>query len=531
MRRYSSLFLEDGDLERRRQLVKLSHGEFYPSLSRMSWVNNTSIKSLRIPKFREKFNLYQFPESKKLEELHVVNGRVQNIRKLGKGMLFIDVVQDFEKLQVVASNKALSLSPQEFKAAHEFLRIGDSVSCIGYPGVTNVGELSLKTLEPIHNLSPLLRLLPPKLTDLAKINGNRVVDYRVNSRSQDVIIARHVITSTLRSFLNELGFLETETPTVASAGTGANAKPFITTSSHVKDHEIGEATPLYLRVAPELWLKRLVISGFDKVYEIGKSFRNEGIDGTHNPEFTTCEFYQTFITLQDLMDITESIFMKILNTLIVNPRLNLTHEPCSQLLQLIAENNGHFQKLEFVPTIEAHTKEMLPSEFTVENLSSYFDKIGLEHPSIKSPPQYLDKLSSTFLEPLCKSLPTFIYNQPSVMSPLLKSDIVQYHGADYEISKRFELFIHGREYVNSYEEENDPFKQLKNFELQLQGKDLFKDDEAMIPDYRFVQTMEIGMSPTGGWGLGIDRLVMLLTGTPRIENVLTFGKINDVLRQ
>ena len=229
------------------------------------------------------------------------------------------------------------------------------------------------------------------------------------------------------------------------------------------------------------------------------------------------------------MILTEELFVEIFDTL-KEKKLSLVDE---QLPSLSALASGTFPKYEFIPTLELKTGVALPSELTAESLIEYYNSIGLEVPVLKSPSNLLDNLSSIYLESISQDTktPIFIYNQPSVLSPLAKSAILDYDGRSYDISLRFELFIQGKEYVNSYEEENSPFEQSKKFKLQQLTKTQFNDNEMIIPDWEYIKLMEYGLPPTGGWGCGIDRLCMLFSGSERIEEVLSFGNIRDVVRQ
>lgn len=521
IRRSSSLTFDKEEVEfaNRKGIIQQDASKYYKPLSDVRYNNVTR---LRIPEFREKFTNYKFPDAtNRIEELFTVEGKIHSIRKSGKGMIFIDLIQDHEKVQLVLMNKLVGISKDEFAEHHELFKRGDFIVAKGYPGTTNVGELSLKCTESLKLAAPTLHPLPPKLTNPEKRHLNRIVDYLVNPETQQVMITRSKIIASLRRFLGDRGFLEVSTPIIANSSKGANATPFITHSHHLKDSKSEKPIDLQLRVAPELWLKKLIIGGFDKVFEIGTVFRNEGIDGTHNCEFTTCEFYQTFTTLEELMELTENYFQEVARDL---KDLSLAKETSDLIL------NTPFKKLEFIPTIESATGVPLPSKLTPESLLDYYNQIGLSPPPIKSTPQLLDKLSSTYIEPLCTT-PTFIYHQPSIMSPLAKSTDLTYYDSTYSISRRFELFIKGKEFVNAYEEENSPFEQTEKFKLQQSLKDQFHDEESLIPDEKYTRAMEWGMPPTGGWGIGIDRLVMLFTGKDRIEEVLTFGTLTDVVRQ
>jgi lysyl-tRNA synthetase class 2 len=433
----------------------------------------------------------------------------------------MDLVQDFTKVQLVLMNRPLGLSKEDFGEYVDQFKKGDHVIALGHPGVTNVGELSLKLTQNLIMASPIMHPIPPKLNDLEKRHHNRVVDFLVNKRSQDVIISRSRILKSLRLFFEYRGFIEVDTPTISANSNGANATPFITHSKHMKHSD--DFIPLQLRVAPELWLKRLVIGGFDKVFEVSKVFRNEGIDATHNPEFTTCEFYQTFTTLEELMEMTEQMFRFIGEEMV---KYDVSRERAQFILDQLDEG---FKKLEFIPEVEKATGLAFP-EVTEQGLLGYLDKLKVPHPKIKSIPHLLDKLSSEFLEPQCEA-PTFIYHQPSQMSPLSKSMNIEYPTGYYDISRRFELFINGKEFINAYEEENSPLEQSVKFSSQQREKDQYHDDEAPLPDIKYVEAMEWGLPPTGGWGMGVDRFCMYLCGEERIEEVLTFGTLPDVTRQ
>lgn len=492
--------------------------------------DSKDVNVIRIPKFRQIYVKYfkDHPDERKIDDkTYIVSGKIKSIRKAGRGSYFIDLIQDYTKLQLMIHHKVMGLDKQTFSDIHSQFRPGDQCTCIGTPGVTRVGELSLRLTKPLMLVSPALHPLPPKLTDSALINRNRVVDYLVNQRSQDVILSRAKIISVLRHFLENRGFIEVSTPIIGSGNSGANATPFSTSSVHMrqKDDE-SKLEKLNLRVAPELWLKKLIIGGFDKIYEVGPVFRNEGVDAVHNPEFTTCEFYRTFTTIGELMQMTEDLFMAIVNSLLDENAPKYTkicQERCKRLKADVDKNGGHFRKIDFVPELEKLTGKPLPKELTSESLLRYYKELNLKKPAIVSEYQLLDNLSSIYLEPLCKECPTFIYGMPEVLSPLAKST--------HKISRRFEMYVDGEELVNAYEEENNPFKQTAKFKTQLRLKDEFNDEESLIPDYKYTQFMEWGMPPTGGWGMGIDRLTMLLTGTGRIDNVLTFGKLPDVLKQ
>lgn len=508
----------------RKDIIAAAPAKHYPTIGD----TRSSAQVVRIPQFVRQFQGTDFSQYDKNRhpELIQIEGKVRAVRRAGKGMFFVDVVQDNTKVQVCASNWLSGQSKDEFFEHHNFIRKGDHVACVGNASTTNVGELTLKALQPVQVTSPCLNsvTLPDKVSDRKLINSNRVMNYLVDESLRQRILVKSSVTQAIRNFLTNDGFVEVQTPTIAGAGTGANAEPFQTVLKAVSDEK------LQLRVAPELWLKKLVIGGFDKVFEIGLNFRNEGIDATHNPEFLTCEFYRSFTSLKELMAMTEKMFQSIYEDLASKEQLTIVQP---QLEKLVAFRD-EFPKYEFVPTLEARTGVELPPELTSASLVEYYQKIGQPLPAQRQPAALLDNLSGIYLESISEEVPNtpiFIYNQPAVMSPLAKSTDITYGTKRYDTSLRFELYINGKEYVNSYEEENSPFAQREKFELQQRNKEDFNDAESLIPDWNYVSQMEYGLPPTGGWGCGIDRLSMLFSGSERIEDVLTFGTLRDVVRQ
>lgn len=511
----------------RKELIAQDPQSYYPTVRELR--GKTPV--LRVHDFIKKFGQLSSQDLNSNPELETIQleGKIRSIRKSGKGLYFLDLVQDEAKVQIYASNKLLGLSKDEFAEIHMFIRKGDHVSCVGNAYKTNVGELTLRATSAIKVATPCLNsvTLPDKVSDRSLINGNRVMNYLVDDTLKQKIYVKSAVTQAIRSFFLNDNFTEVQTPILSGAGTGANAEPFHTTLKALQIEK------LQLRVAPELWLKKLVISGFDKVFEIGMNFRNEGIDATHNPEFLTCEFYRSFTCLPKLMEITEDLFSFIYHELEKKqgalPILQKT------LPELTALSKGGYRKIEFIPGLEERTGAKLPSVLDTESLLDYYEKIGLAIPSQKNPSSLLDNLSGIYLESISKetpNAPVFIYNQPSIMSPLAKSSMITYSGERlYDISLRFEMFINGKEYVNSYEEENSPFCQREKFMLQQSNKKDYKDNESLIPDWNYVKLMEYGLPPTGGWGCGIDRLSMLFGGALRIEDVLTFGTLRDVIKQ
>ena len=477
----------------------------------------TSVVS--IADFRRQFESYDFSTlpQKKNETPTILEGQIASIRRAGRAMYFVDIVQSAQKVQIVASNKTMEMSKEDFDEIFLYFKPGDVVGCHGYASRTQVGELSLKLDKPMTMLVPRVRGVPNKVVDKGLINSHRVMNYLVNPETQIPVRTKSWVAQLIRGFLLLRGFLEVNTPIMAGSGTGANARPFTTV---LKGHD----DEMSLRVAPELWLKKMVIGGFEKVFEIGASFRNEGVDATHNPEFTTCEFYQTYLRLEDLVALTEQMFATV-------------YEDLSRELPDIAHLrplSEPFLKYEFIPELEARTGVEFPLVLDSSSLVEYHRAVGLEVPQNESPANLLDNLSATYLESISMehpNTPVVIYNQPAALLPLAKSTQVKYRENTYDISLRFELFINGKEYVNSYEEENLPAAQHEKFLEQQRARTDFADDEMLVPDWEYVRTMEYGLPPTGGWGCGIDRLAMLFSGSDRIDNVLPFGNVRDVMKQ
>lgn len=511
--------IDAGKLEfsRRNHVIEKHLTSYYPS---MSTVPSDSLVSI------EQFhNVYSSVQVDDPEASCRVNGRIKNIRFSGKKICFIDLcnTRTTSSLQLILNyNKVNDVSLERFESELRFLKVGDFIQCFGYPGLSQRQKtVSLKCTELPRVLSCAQLPLPPRLSDTSKIKQNRVVDYQVNRQALETLMIRQKIISSIRSWLNERGFVEVETPILSAQSNGAAAEPFVTRSNSLPK----ESATLEMRVAPELWLKRLIIGGFDKVYEIGKVFRNEGIDAIHNCEFTTLEFYQTFISMDQLISLSESLFKKI----VLDLREHHSNEVLEALIKELDSTNWKFHRVEFLPMLS----QELGVDFTQIDLSDTRALYNvtpqeLNLPHNLSPQQILNKLCSAFIEQKhCNSLlPTVLYHHPTVMSPLAKTNT-----KDPTVTKRFEIFIRGQEYINAYEEENCPQMQLAKFQQQNEANRLYKDKESLSIDHRYVEAMKWGMPPIGGFGLGIDRLCMLLLNKTRIEEVLTFGCLDDVNRQ
>ena len=365
-------------------------------------------------------------------------------------------------------------------------------------------------------LAPSLPNLPHKLEDPETRIRNRHVDLLVNRRVADTIRVRSHIIQYIRDFLLKDNFLEVQTPIIAESAGGAIARPFTTVATEFSDKQLA------LRIAPEIWLKRLILGGMDRVFEIGPAFRNEGLDATHNPEFTTCEFYKSFMDLEGLIEMTERIFSGLAAHV-----KTLRHYPLKELPELDDKLfTPPFKRIQFIPAIEQKLGEKLPDlakDSAQEKLLALFTKHEITPPSPPTLPRLLDKLSSTYLEPDC-TVPTFIMHHPACLAPLSKSFLDP--NTNQLVSARVELFIQNREIANMYEEENSPFEQRRKFVEQAKWKD---DENRAVIDESYIAALEWGLPPTGGWGCGIDRLCMLFSGASRISDVLPFGSLKNVV--
>ena len=378
--------------------------------------------------------------------------------------------------------------------------------------------MSIRAEDTPIILSPTLVKLPTELTDRETRIRNRHVDLLVNRNVVDTLRARSHIIRYLRDYLIKDDFLEVQTPIIADKAGGAIAKPFTTIATEFSDKQLA------LRIAPEIWLKRMILGGIDRVFEIGPAFRNEGLDATHNPEFTTCEFYKSYANLEDLILMTEELVSGLAE--------HVSSLRKSTLMGLPEIETAHFKapfkRIEFIPAVEAALGESLPNlqaEDAEVQLLSLFAKHSITPPASPTLPRLLDRLSSFYIEPQCNS-PTFITHHPACMAPLSKSFLSESLSTPQLISARAELFIHHKEVANMYEEENSPFEQRRKFQEQFRWKD---SENGAHLDESYLRALENGLPPTGGWGCGIDRLCMLLSGATRISDVLSFGSLRNVV--
>ena len=483
--------LNDQQLIRREKMTALAEQGIDPFGKRFERTADSA-------QLKEKYSDKTKEELHELAETATIAGRLMT--KRGKGKVGFAHIQDREgQIQIyVRKDTVGEENYQIFKKAD----IGDFLGIEGEVMRTDMGELSIKATHITH-LSKALRPLPEKfhgLTDVETIYRKRYLDLISNRESFERFVTRSRIVSEIRRYLDNQGFLEVETPVLHNEAGGAAARPFIT-------HHNAQNIDMVLRIATELHLKRLIVGGMERVYEMGRIFRNEGMDATHNPEFTTIEAYQAYADFGDIMDLTEGIIQSAAKA--VTDAESVPYQGTEifigrkfarkHMLEAIKEQTGiDFWKDMTLEEATALAKEhhvTVEKHFTVGHIINAF---------------FEDFVEDTLIQP------TFIYGHPVEVSPLAKKN-----ADDPRFTDRFELFIVGREFANAFTELNDPIDQLSRFEAQAQAKEL-GDDEATGIDYDYVEAIEYGMPPTGGLGIGIDRLIMLLTDVTSIRDVLLF---------
>lgn len=435
-----------------------------------------------------------------------ISGRIMAKRRAGGKLYFYTLQADGRQIQLLA--QAQHTSDGCFQV-HMNTRMGDIVGAEGFPGKSKSGELSLFPRKFVI-LSPCLHQVPTLhygYRNQESRHRNRHLDLIYNLDVRRTFVMRSEVIKYIRRFLENLNFLEVETPVLNTIAGGATAKPFQT-------HHNDLGMEMCLRIAPELYLKRLIVGGLDRVFEIGKNFRNEGIDLTHNPEFTMCEFYMAYADYYDLMVITENMLSGMVLNL--TGSYHLKHRPEGKNgPEWDIDFTPPFRRISMMSELEKVLEVKLP-DLGTKDAREFFDALCMEHevdcPEPRTTARLIDKLVGRFLESKCIS-PTFIIDHPEIMSPLAK-----YHRSIKGLTERLELFVAGRELCNAYTELNDPIVQRKRFKEQAGHG----DEEEHPIDEDYIKCMEYGMPPVGGWGIGIDRLVMLMTNNYNIKEVILF---------
>jgi lysyl-tRNA synthetase class 2 len=427
-------------------------------------------------------------------------GRLVAFRSMGKAIF--GHIQDLTgKIQIYIRKEVVG--EESFKFFNDFIDLGDILGVKGTLFRTQTGELTVE-VKDLELLSKCLHPLPEKwhgLRDTELRHRRRYLDLIANPDSRETFLLRTKVISELRKFLDSRGFLEVETPILQQVASGAAAKPFVTYHNYLEMN-------LYLRIAPELYLKRLIVGGFPRVYEIGKNFRNEGVDRTHNPEFTMVEFYASYWDYKDLMDFTEELLSHILKTTLGTLKINYRGTEL--------DFSPPYRRVSYFELLKEKTGK--EKEFFLrdrEGLKEFAKDLEIPNCEKLSHAKLIDKV----FEKTCEGeliQPTFVTDFPAILSPLAKP-----HREDPDLVERFELIVATYELANAYTELNDPFLQKERFLEQMRERER-GDEEAMQMDEDFVMALEYGMPPTAGEGIGIDRLVMLLTDTDSIRDVILF---------
>jgi len=476
--------------------------------------------TISIPEFVER---YKHLEKQQVEDVEVtIAGRIYAERRSGKKLIFYDIKADGTGVQVLCSQANVEAGAIPFADQHVHVRRGDIVGFRGKPMRSRAGELSLQCVEA-HLLSPCLHNLPSEKYPIKSQETRyrqRYLDLIITPKTREIFCVRSQIINYIRRYLDSRGFLEVETPILNQIPSGAAARPFLT-----KHNELD--LPMYLRIAPELFLKMLLVGGLDRVYEIGRLFRNEGIDPTHNPEFTTCEFYWAYKDYNDLMDVTEEMISEMVyqikGTYVVEfTRIN---EQTKKEETIEINFERPWQRFEMIPELESRGKMKIPFPYDSDECKNFLaakcEEFEIQVSEPKTVSRMLDKLTEHFLEPECQN-PAFIMNHPQIMSPLAK-----YHRSLPGLTERFECFVAGKEICNAYTELNNPIKQEETF--MSQSKDAASgDDEAMPFDRGYVTALEHGLPPCAGWGMGVDRLTMFLTNSSNIKEVMLFPQMKPM---
>lgn len=452
---------------------------------------------------KEKYQDVDHDDFENMNDTATVAGRIMFIRKMGKASFF-SIKDKKGSIQIYISiNDVGEDAYNLFKTAD----LGDIVGVHGKIMKTKTGEVTIKCLEYTH-LTKAVRPLPEKfhgLKDIEERYRRRYVDLIMNDEAKEVAFMRPKIIRCIQNYMDNQGFTEVETPVLTTLLTGASARPFVT-------HHNTQDLDMYLRIALELPLKRLLVGGMEAVYEIGRVFRNEGMDPKHNPEFTLMEAYLAYSNLEGMMDLTENMFQTIARDVFNK----MTYNWCGDEIDL----TGPWKRISMVDAI----KEQVGVDFK-QHISLEEAKVLAKEHDIEVEDHFtVGHIINAFFEKYVEETltqPTFLYGHPVEISPLTKKN-----PNDPRFVDRFELFIGGKEFANAYTELNDPIDQLERFEEQLKERDL-GNDEANDIDMDFIEALEYGMPPAGGIGYGIDRLCMLFTESESIRDVILFPTMKE----
>ena len=494
-------------------MAKLSEQELIRR-EKLEELKKIGINPYPAAQFHVDFYASDLPENYSEEKKVIIAGRLMSRRIQGKAS-FAELLDSTGRVQVyfnrdeICNGEDKSMYNEVYK---KLLDIGDIIGIEGTLFTTMVGQQTIKVTS-FTLLNKALKPLPLPKTDA---EGNiydefndpelryrqRYVDLIVNPKVKNTFLQRSKVTTTMRDFLNQKGYLEVETPILQPIPGGATARPFIT-------HHNALNTPLYLRVANELYLKRLIVGGFEGVFEFAKDFRNEGMDRTHNPEFTVMELYVAYKDYFWMMETTEALLEKI--------AIEVHGTPLIPVGKHNIDFKAPYPRVPILDAIQTHTGIDI-SEMNEDQLRETAKKIGLEVDETSGEGKLIDEIFGEKCEHHYVQ-PTFITDYPKSMSPLTKE-----HRDNPKLTERFELLVNGKELANAYSELNDPIDQRERFEAQLALSEK-GDDEAMFIDQDFLRALEYGMPPTSGIGIGIDRLVMLMTNNSSIQEVLFFPQM------
>ena len=481
--------------EKAENLRKLGYDPFGSRYDREDYANDV----------KEKYATVDHDEFENMTDTVKVAGRIMFIRKMGKASFF-SIKDKSGSIQVYISINDVG---EDIYTLFKSADIGDIVGVYGKVMKTKTGEVTIKCLE-YTPLVKALRPLPEKfhgLTDVEERYRRRYVDLMMNDESKRVAFLRPKIIRSIQNFLDNKGFVEVETPVLSTLLTGASARPFIT-------HHNSQDLDMYLRIALELPLKRLLVGGMERVYEVGRVFRNEGMDTRHNPEFTMMEVYQAYSDLEGMMDLTEKMFVNIAENVIGKTDYHWNNQDISV--------KGPWKRISMVDAIKEITGIDFKKEISVDEALELAKEHNIE---VQEHEKSVGHIINLFFEKYVEETliqPTFLYGHPVEISPLTKKN-----KDDPRFVDRFELFIAGREMANAYTELNDPDDQLDRFREQLKEKDL-GNVEANDIDMDFIEALEYGMPPAGGIGYGIDRLIMFFTEQESIRDVILFPTMKPI---